>query len=240
MQIITAASLKGGSGKTSLAIFLSQALTHIGRRTLAIDLDHNNNLTDYFCRDADPEQLEAMNAHHVLTGKAQPAEAIRAYGLGLDVMPCTPSIAQADIELARDPMAYQLFKTRIRKLDYDIIIIDTPPSLSAPLTAALLAADLVLSPVNLTRWTVQGFFLLQQQIDRAAEASGEAPRLLAVPSIVTPAEAEKLAYIADWKSTRTAIPKNAAICNAGTNGTNLKESTKGWEAYNALAGEVME
>ena len=190
-------------------------------------------------RDVDPEALEACNAYHVLTGKAQPAQAIRKIQFNLDVMPTTPTMAQADLELARDPMAYNLFKARLRKLDYDVIILDTPPALCGALTAALLVADIVLSPIALTRWTLQGFGLLDYQIGRIEEAEGRRPKLYAIPSIVTDGEAEKLIELSSWPLTQTVISKSAAIRNAGTTGTNLKDNSKAWLQYNDLARELI-
>lgn len=55
MKIIVAASIKGGVGKTSTAVFLAQALVTRGHNVLAVDGDHNNNLTDFFLRDVIPK-----------------------------------------------------------------------------------------------------------------------------------------------------------------------------------------
>ena len=48
MKILTAANLKGGVGKSTLAIYLALALKDRGKRVLAVDLDPNNSLTDFF------------------------------------------------------------------------------------------------------------------------------------------------------------------------------------------------
>ena len=69
MKIITIASLKGGVGKSTLAIFLSQALAQLNTRVLVIDADPNNNMTDYFLRKIPSEEIESRNLYHVLAGK---------------------------------------------------------------------------------------------------------------------------------------------------------------------------
>jgi chromosome partitioning protein len=238
-MIIAVASLKGGTGKTSLATFLALALSHTGKKTLAIDLDHNNNLTDYFFRNSDPETLERCNAHHVLTGRVPIDQAIQPVELGIDALPCTPSLARLDAELLHDPGALLRFSTKLKKLDYDCILIDTPPALSLALSAALYAADIVISPVSLTRWTIQGYMLLAEQVNLVAESTGVPPRLLACPSIVTESEADKIRTLDYWTTTAGQVTKHAAIKTAGTNGKPLKEESKAWNEYNELVKELM-
>ena len=236
MQIVALASLKGGVGKTSGAVFLAQALTRRGR-VLVVDIDPNNNLTDYFCRDVDPEALEAANVYHVLTARAE-KEAIRGSAFGLDVLPATPTLHQVGLELARDPGALLRFPSVLRRLAYDFIVIDTPPALVLELSVALYSADLVLCPVNFGRWTVQGFRLLGAEIQRVGKGIGKTPRLLALPAIVTEKEDAGLRSLNSWTPTSSMIIKSAAVKTAGTRGRALKEGTRSWDDFDRLAQEI--
>ncbi len=238
-MIITIASLKGGTGKSSHAIFLSQAWSYNGKRVLAIDLDHNNNLTDYFFRDSSIDNLAACNVQHVLNGRASTDQAIRPVGLGIDAMPCTPELARIDAELMHDPGALLRFSAKLRKLDYDIIVIDTPPALSLPLAAALYAANVIVCPVAMSRWTIQGYQLLAEQVSLVGETLGVAPSLLACPSIVSDSEAETLKALEYWTSTSGIISRQVSVKAAGTNGRALKAETRAWQQYADLAKELI-
>lgn len=237
VKIVCFASLKGGVGKTSGAVFLAQALARRGR-VLAVDIDANNNLTDYFCRDVDPAALEQANVYHVVTGRDQ-EEGIRGIiEHHIDVLPATPMLHRAGLELARDPGSLLRFPAALRRLPYDFIVLDTPPALVLELTIGLYSADLVLGPVSFGRWTVQGFGLLRAEVERVGQI-GRTPRLLALPSIVTEKEDEGLRALNSWIPTRSTIIKSAAVRTAGTRGRALREGTRSWEDFERLAREVV-
>jgi chromosome partitioning protein len=238
VKIIVAASIKGGVGKTSTAVFLAQALALRHHRVLVVDADHNNNLTDFFLRDIDPLVLEARSVYHVLGGKLSPAEAIMPSSFGLDVLPATPTLAQVGAELGQDPGALLRFPAALRRVEYDYIVMDTPPALGFELRAALYCADLILVPVALTRWTVQGFTLLEREFNRATETLGTNSGLRALPSICTEKEAEQLREVPTWSTTKTSIIKSSVIKTASNYGRPLKEGTRSSDDFASLAAEV--
>jgi chromosome partitioning protein len=241
-MILTISSLKGGVGKTTIAVFLAQALRQGGHRVLSVDLDHNNNLTDYYLREGfDCEAIEARNIRHVLTGKASLDSAVRHVPLG-DVIPATPSLSTVGYELAHDPGAVLRLRSGLRKLEYDYVIIDTPPALTLELTAGLYAADVVLVPVSASRWTVQGYQVIAAEVARVEESVGVSPRMLAVPSMVSPAEEVDLRTVGDgvWTLTATAIRRDPAIRAAASEGRALRGGTHGARAFAALGVEVGE
>jgi len=238
VKVIALASLKGGVGKTSCAAFLSQALASIGSRVLAVDIDANNNLTDYFLRDANAEELEARNIRQVLIDGLKPSEAVYYSSLGVDVLPATPHLHRVGVELAGDPGALLRFAAALRRMNYDLVVIDTPPAMVMELRAALYAAEQVLVPIAYTRWTIVGYQLLRAELDKVAETTGVMPFLQVVPSCVTVQEAEKLRGIDAWKSTTTGILRSSAIKAAGTSGRALKKESKSWAEFLDLAREV--
>jgi chromosome partitioning protein len=240
MKTITVSSLKGGCGKTSTAIFLAEALAYAGSKVVLIDADPNNNATDYLARDETPEAIELRSLFHALKEERELSDCLMSSSLGLDLIPATPSLSQASLELASDPGVIMRFPMAVKGLDADYVIIDTPPALTLELTLALYAADLVLVPIGLSRWTTQGYEIIAARIRAADKTTGKETQLYALPAIVTEKEAELLRAIPTWKTTKTAILKAAAIRNAGNAGKPLNESAAAWSWYQSLSEEIAE
>jgi chromosome partitioning protein len=237
MKIITIASLKGGVGKTTTAVYLALAMHAQKRSVLVIDADPNNNLTDFFLRDSDLHEIEARNLYHLISGKLKAEQCI--HPAGLDVIPCTLSLCRVGIELATNPLSMLRFGANLRKLDYDVILIDTPPSPGYELRAALHASDLVLSPVGLSRWSVQALDILRGELLDVQADLGRAPDLLAIAGMVTPIEEQSLriSSLAD-QLTYTSIHRSAAIRKAAATGSVLKSGSRASLEFESLAKEV--
>lgn len=237
MKVITVASLKGGVGKTTVSIFLSIALAERGKRVLAIDMDPNNNLTDYFLRNTDPEEIERRNVYHLLSGKLPATACI--YPGGVDVIPCTLSLHRVGIEQATNPGSLLRFASALRKLDYDMILMDTPPSPGYELRASLHASDLVLSPVGLSRWNVQALDILRGEILDVKEDVGRAPELLALPAMVTESEERSLRLSGVARLlTRTGIHRSSVLKHAAERGGLPSRTSRGNQDFKRLAEEV--
>jgi len=242
VKIIVFASVKGGVGKTAAAVFTAQALAALGARVILIDADPNNCATDFFLRDARLEAIAEHSLYHALVGTRSLADCTMAGTLNcphaLTIVPATPSLARAGVELAHDPGIAVRFPKAVRALDAEVVIIDTPPSLTLELNLALYAADIVLVPVGANRWTVGAFPVVADMVAHAAEASGRSPKLLALPAIVTVKEAEQLKSIDSWTTTSAVVLKNVSIRNALTAGSALKAGSLAGSAYLELAKEL--
>jgi chromosome partitioning protein len=90
-ETIAVLSQKGGTGKTTTVRTLTDVFRRVGLRTLAVDLDPQGNLSDYF--DVDPEASPTVG--DVLTGRAKAREAVHD-----DVVPANLSLAEAELALA--------------------------------------------------------------------------------------------------------------------------------------------
>lgn len=230
MKVITIASLKGGVGKTTLSAFLALALSSRGR-TLAVDLDANNNLTDFFARDVDDEIIENANAYHLLTKKKPAADCVIQCGLFTDIIPGALALHRLTVEMINRPAALLSVRSLL-PTGYDYIVIDTAPALDWSTFAGLYAADVVISPVNLSRWTLQASRLLSEELSQIPNA----PALTLVPSIVTEKERETLANVPGI--TRAAIHKAGAIRTATGKAQRLKETHAAFLEFEALADEL--
>jgi chromosome partitioning protein len=240
VKAIAFSSLKGGVGKTTAALFTAEALANAGRRVIAVDTDPNNNLTDALARNESLETLEAHSLYHALTRRRPLADCVIPGKLNLALVPGTPSLARAGVELARDPGACLRFPMELKALDAEVIVIDTPPGLTIELTLALYAADLVIVPIGASRWSISAYEVIADELRAVQDATGRAVRILALPDIVTEREAETLRKIPGWTMTRSTIFKSASIRNATNRGKTLKDNGNAWTWYNDLAREVME
>jgi chromosome partitioning protein len=239
LKIITFASLKGGVGKTTCTIFLSQALQQLGARVLTIDLDGNPNLTDYFLRSQTVDELESNNIAHFIVG-AKGSEAIYKTDFGIDFIPSTMTLPDSlELSMRRDAGILLRFPSNLKKLDYDFIIIDSTPYKCHELLCSIYAAHLVVVPVFLTRWTVQGYQQVYGLVQKAAETTGRAADLRVLASIVGEKEAIELSEMKPWTPLKSAILRNPAVRNACNRGYSLKQESKSWEHFMNLAREVM-
>ncbi|AXR62013.1 ParA family protein [Leptospira mayottensis] len=261
MQIITMASLKGGVAKTTTAINLSIQLWKKRKRVLCMDLDLNNNLTDFFLRGVKEEELDTRNVYHALLEQKEIEACVYETGFsGIHILPATIRLGEMTNELGNDPEVFGSFAENLRKLNYDYIIIDTPVYLSLELRFALSIADLVLFPVRPSRWNYQGMKTLLGEVENIFEEHPEADgfgasvgggsklaekktKTLLVPSIVGKGkkESERIDRLKKkYKVSKTVISKLSAIETAGELGKPLKENTKGYELFEELTREVLE
>ncbi|MCA9508561.1 MAG: ParA family protein [Myxococcales bacterium] len=167
-QVITFQIVKGGTGKTSTACNFAIRANLYGARVLCVDLDHQGNMTDFFGVDAYSHPVMV----DVLAGDAQFKDGIINILPGLDLFSSRIDNSVLDTEL-------MLRKTNLKKVyrdlflsvkkDYDLIVVDCPPSLGHSVAAAALASDLIVTPVNPDKFAIKGVELSYQEVQDVAE-----------------------------------------------------------------------
>ncbi len=237
-NILSFASLKGGVGKTTDALFMAKAYAAAGMPTLLIDMDSNNNATDYLLRNTDSNLIESKNLYHILTGRVRAEDAIHPVEFNLSILPCTSALHRVGPELAASESAISRFSSMLRELpDYQRIILDLPPAICFELRAGLYASDIVLSPIQSARWAIQALELLKIEIEASNLASGNHSSLIAVPSIIREKEDMALRQIELIAPlSKTSIHYAPAIKRATAQGRRL-QARKSWSEFVALAKE---
>jgi chromosome partitioning protein len=172
-QTIAVLSQKGGTGKTTAVRTLADILRRIDVGTLAVDLDPQGNLSDYFDLPPDSEPTVA----DVLAGAAAAQEAIRD-----DVMPASLNLAETELMLGGKMGRELTLRRALAQLqdDYRIILIDCPPSLGLLTVNALVAADHALITAEAQYFALQGVEQAMEVIEIARDSLNDELSLLGV------------------------------------------------------------
>lgn len=163
MASIAVYSVKGGVGKTTLAVNLAWCSASISRRkTLLWDLDAANG--SGFLLGVDPRRKHSANS--MFADGSDPAKLIRptAYA-GLDLLPADESIRAIDRTLDRLGKKKRLAKlTAAMAKDYDRIIFDCPPVLNELSAQIMRAADLVIVPLPPSPLSARAFEVVVEEV----------------------------------------------------------------------------
>jgi chromosome partitioning protein len=165
-RAIAVANQKGGVGKTTTVVNLGVVLAELGYKTLVIDFDPQGALSAGLGVDSYTLQRtvwDALSKPSVSVG--QVIHAVRA---GLDLLPANDRLAVAELELIAE-LRREFILSRVLEpleLEYDVILIDCPPSLGILTTNALCAADEVLIPLQCEFFAMRGIRLLLGTIER--------------------------------------------------------------------------
>jgi chromosome partitioning protein len=170
---IAVLSQKGGTGKTTAVRTITDVLRRTGLRTLAIDLDPQGNLSDYFDLPPDAEPTIA----DVLSGRAKAGEAIHE-----DIIPANLSLAEAELMLGGKMGRELTLRRALAPLgeDYDVILIDCPPSLGLLTINALVAADRALVTAEAQYFALQGVEQAMEVVELVRESLNPPLELLGV------------------------------------------------------------
>ena len=162
-KTIAVLSQKGGTGKTTTVRTLTDVFRRVGLDTLAVDLDPQGNLSDYF--DIDPEAEPTIG--DVLAGRATATDAIHD-----GVIPANLHLAEAELQMTGKMGRELTLKKALAAVDgrYDIVIVDCPPALGLLTVNALVAADFALLSAEAQYFALQGVEQALEVIELAKDS----------------------------------------------------------------------
>jgi chromosome partitioning protein len=247
-SVLAIANQKGGVGKTTTAVNLGSALAEAGIRVLVVDLDPQGNATTGL--GVNPRDL-GSSVYDVIMNDAPLEDCVEPTSLkNLFVAPATIDLAGAEIELVPAMSRELKLRRAINAIrdDYDIVLIDCPPSLGLLTVNGLAAADDVIVPIQCEYYALEG---LGQLLRNVGLVRGNLNPTLDVRGIVLTmydartkladqVAAEVRAHFGP-KVYETVVPRTVRLSEAPSFGQPIivfDPSSRGAQAYRDLAEEV--
>jgi chromosome partitioning protein len=243
------ANQKGGVGKTTTAVNLSAFIANQGKRVLLLDLDPQGNATSSL----GVERFALPNTIYdsLIEGLPLAEIIIQTPVANLSLAPSASALAGAEVELASaDDREYRLSQTISNNADdFDVILVDCPPSLGLLTVNGLTAADFVVIPVQCEYLALEGLAQLMQTIALVRERLNARLRLFGLVMTMFDGRANLSRQVVDQvvanfpdEIFRTVIPRSVRIAEAPSYGEPLLKydpHSRGALAYAQLTDEFL-
>jgi chromosome partitioning protein len=248
-KIIAVTNQKGGVGKTTTSVNFAASLSETGRRVLLVDLDAQGNAT--MGSGCNKHEI-VRTGYDVLLGHADIHEVIiYAPEAGYDLLPGNSDLTAAEVELLEKGDRERRLRAALTYVqhEYDLVLIDCPPSLSMLTVNALAAAHGVLIPIQCEYYALEGLSALLDTIEQVRVSINpelEIEGLLrtmydARNNLSNDVSAQLQQHFGD-RVYRTIIPRNVRLAEAPSHGLPVlryDKGSRGATAYLALAGEYL-
>jgi chromosome partitioning protein len=241
---------KGGVGKTTTVVNLSAFLALAGQRVLVVDLDPQGNATSGL--GIDRSTLKA-STYDVLIESCTAADALQNTQIdGLKLLPSTIDLAGAEVELMPRIAREGYLKRLLQPLaeDFDVILIDAPPSLGLLTLNALVASDSLIIPIQTEYYALEGISQLVKTIDLVKRQLNPGLEIASVIMtmhdnrirLANQVVEEVRGYFGKTVS-KTVVPRNVRLSEAPSHGQPIAlyaARSTGARAYSEIAKEVIE
>jgi len=248
-RVIAVTNQKGGVGKTTTSINVAYFLSKMGKRTLIIDFDPQGNATSGL--GIDKQELGATMTEVIMRQIRLAKGVLPTEYKDLYLAPSTSHLANTEVELAQADGRFARLREALNGvIDYDYIIIDSPPSLSLLTVNGLVAADYVLLPVQAEFYALEGLGQLLESMKLIRKGLTPSLKLLGVLPTMMDSRTTLSSQVYDEikkyfpdKIFKTTIPRNIRLAEAPSHGAPVgvyDRFSKGSRAYKALAKEIVE
>ena len=248
-RVFAVANQKGGVGKTTTTVNLGACFAELGRRVLIIDLDPQANASTGL--GLNPRQLD-HSLYDVLLQDVPLEDAIEPVSVkNLFVAPASLDLAGAEIELVPAMNRERKLKDAIDSVsgDYDIVLIDCPPSLGLLTINGLTAATEVLVPIQTEYYALEGLGQLIRNVDLVTRNLNPTLELSTIVLVMFDARTKLSGQVADEvrdhfgdKVMKHVIPRTVRLSEAPSFGqpiTTFDSESRGAIAYRTLAKEIL-
>jgi chromosome partitioning protein len=248
-RTIAISNQKGGVGKTTTAVNLGASLAVAEKRTLVIDCDPQGNTTSALGFPKDPARRTLYQS--LVLNEPLDRITLRTQVEGLDIIPSDKNLAGAAVELvSMDRREYRLKEIlRSIPIQYEFILIDSPPALDLLTLNALAASDSVLVPIQCEYLALEG---VSELLDTLMRLRRTINPTLAIEGILLTMYDDRTTLskqvAADLRSFfgsqvfESVIPRNVRLAEAPSHGKPVifyDIHSKGAESYIQLAKEVI-
>lgn len=237
---------KGGVGKSTLAVLLARAYALSGASVCVVDLDPQATATRVLTA-ADPVQGDALGKRLSLGEHLDDLVSETVFDR-LSVVPSSEALSIHETRLASDPVGVPSVAQCVGSLlrvGFDLVIVDTPPSLGPLTFGSLMAARWAVVPTACEDASVQSLPNALRSVARARILNAELAVLAVVPNRLERSTRHGAAALEALQSSfgkllaKTVIPKAAAIADAMRPGCPFDERSRGAEAVARLAEELL-
>lgn len=248
-KIISIVNQKGGVGKTTTAINLSNALGENRKKVLLIDIDPQGNSTSGL--GFNKKELE-RSSYHLLMGLSEAEEIIKKTKFkNLYLLPADMNLAGAELELVDTQNRESRLKIGLEKIkgDFDFIFLDCPPSLGLITLNALTVSDSFLVPIQCEYYALEGLSQLMTTVrtvrklyNPSLDIEGVLLTMYDSRLNLTRMVVEEVKRFFPKKVFSTVIPRNVRLSEAPSFGLPICEydkSSTGAQAYMNLATEFI-
>ncbi len=241
---------KGGVGKTTTTVNLAAYLATFGKKILLIDIDPQSNATVGL--GVDRSNINQCLYNVIVEGASAEEIVVKTPIENLDLLPSTPRLAGAEVEL----VSIEERETRLKqalsniKGNYDMVIIDCPPSLSLLTVNALASADEVIIPIQCEYYALEGISQLTHSLQLIRESLNPELKIRGIiltmfdsRTLLASQVAEETRKYFGNKVFKTVIPRNIRLAEAPSFGQPIifyDPGSKGATAYENLCREVLD